>query len=54
MEFRGSETHTKFKDIFKTPKEAETSALNYNKANAKSLFFLRFLCFFIYITHEKR
>ena len=28
--------------------------LDYNKANAKSLFFLRFLCFFIYITHEKR
>ncbi len=109
MEFRGSETHTKFKDIFKTPKEADTSALrfkseqamlcsqgaelatdcnqcegatpwnlegvkltlnskdnlrpqrggdyphlDYNKANAKSLFFLRFLCFFIYITHEKR
>ena len=110
MEFRGSETHTKFKDIFKTPKEAGTSALrfkseqamlcsqgaelatdcnqcerakapwnlegvkltlnskdnlrpqrggdyphlDYNKANAKSLFFLRFLCFFIYITHEKR
>ena len=112
MEIRGSETHTKFKDIFKTPKEADTSALrfkseqamlcsqgaelatdcnqcegakapwnlegvkltlnskdnlrpqrggdyphldfNYNKANAKSLFFLRFLCFFIYITHEKR
>ncbi|MFZ2888007.1 MAG: hypothetical protein WAZ67_03285, partial [Ruminococcus bromii] len=110
VEFRGSETHTKFKDIFKTPKEADTSALrfkseqamlcsqgaelatdcnqcegakapwnlegvkltlnskdnlrpqrggdyphlDYNKANAKSLFFLRFLCFFIYITHEKR
>ena len=86
MEFRGSETHTKFKDIFKTSKEADTSALrfkseqamlcsqgaelatdnlrpqrggdyphlDYNKANAKSLFFLRFLCFFIYITHEKR
>ena len=110
MEFRGSETHAKFKDIFKTPKEADTSALrfkseqamlclqgaelatdcnqcegakapwnlegvkltlnskifskprkrqihphlDYNKANAKSLFFLRFLCFFIYITHEKR
>ena len=110
MEFRGSETHTKFKDIFKTPKEADTSALrfkseqamlcsqgaelatdcnqckgakapwnlegvkltlnskdnlrpqrggdyphlDYNKANAKSLFFLRFLCFFIYITREKR
>ncbi len=27
---------------------------NYSKGNAKSLFFLRFLCFFIYITHEKR
>ena len=110
VEFRESETHTKFKDIFKTPKEADTSALrfkseqamlcsqgaelatdcnqcerakapwnlegvkltlnskdnlrpqrggdyphlDYNKANAKSLFFLRFLCFFIYITHEKR
>ena len=110
MEFRGSETHAKFKDIFKTSKEADTSALrfkseqamlcsqgaglatdcnqcegakapwnlegvkltlnskdnlrpqrggdyphlDYNKANAKSLFFLRFLCFFIYITHEKR
>ena len=34
MEFRGSETHTKFKDIFKTSKEAETSALRFKSEQA--------------------
>ena len=34
MEFRGSETHTKFKDIFKTSKEADTSALRFKSEQA--------------------
>lgn len=43
--------------IFSKPRKSQIHPhldFNYNKANAKSLFFLRFLCFFIYITHEKR
>ena len=42
------------KDNLRPQRGGDYPHLDYNKANAKSLFFLRFLCFFIYITHEKR
>ena len=42
------------KDNLQPRRGGDCPHLDYNKARTKSLFFLRFLCFFIYIAPEKR